>query len=73
MMDRFMDKLMESAAAAYMPKIEEMKKARKAELEEMRAKVKTDPGQVEAWFDKEIEKLGNMDVKDMMKNATAGI
>ena len=73
MMDRFMDKLMESAAAAYMPKIEEMKKARKAELEEMRAKVKTDPDQVEAWFDKEIGKLDNTDVKEMMKNATAGI
>ena len=73
MMDRFVDKLMESAAAAYMPKIEEMKKARKAELEEMRAKVRTDPDQVEAWFDREIGKLDNMDVKDMMKNATAGI
>ena len=73
MMDRFMDKLMESAAAAYMPKIEEMKKARKAELEEMRAKVRANPEQVEAWLDKEIEKLGNMDVKDIMKNPTAGI
>ena len=73
MMDRFMDKMMESAASAYMPKIEEMKKARKAELEEMRAKVKTDPDQVEAWFDKEIGKLDNTDVKEMMKNATAGI
>ncbi len=68
-----MDKLMESAAAAYLPKIEEMKKARKAELEEMRAKVKTNPDQVEAWFDKEIGKLDNTDVKEMMKNATAGI
>jgi hypothetical protein len=69
MLDRFMDRLMESATAAYMPRLEEMAKARKAELEEMKAKVRSDPDMVESWFDKEIAKLGNMDVKDMMKNA----
>ena len=73
MLDRFMDRLMEGAAAAYMPKLEEMAKARKAELEEMRSKVRVSPEEVETWFNKEIDKLGNMDVKDMMKNATAGI
>jgi len=69
MLDRFMDRLMESATAAYMPRLEEMAKARKEELEEMKAKVRSDPDMVEAWFDKEIAKLGNLDVKDMMKNA----
>jgi hypothetical protein len=69
MLDRFMDRLMESATAAYMPRLEEMAKARKAELEEMKAKVRSDPDMVESWFDKEIAKLGNMDVKDMIKNA----
>lgn len=64
---------MESAAAVYMPRIEEMAKARKAELEEMKAKVRADPQQVEAWFDREMEKLGSMDVKEIVKNATAGI
>ena len=64
-----MDRLMESATAAYMPRLEEMAKARKAELEEMKAKLRSDPDMVESWFDKEIAKLGNMDVKDMMKNA----
>lgn len=73
MLDKFMDRLMESAASAYMPRIEEMAKARKAELEEMKTKVKTNPEEVEAWFHKEIEKLGSMDVKDIIKNATAGI
>jgi hypothetical protein len=73
MMDKFIDRLMESAASAYMPRLEEMARTRKAELEEMKAKVRTSPDQVEAWFDKEIEKLGNMDVKEIMKNATAGI
>ncbi|MEW6604678.1 MAG: hypothetical protein AB1351_08330 [Thermoproteota archaeon] len=73
MLDKFMDRLMESAVGAYMPKLEEMAKARKAELEEMKAKMRTNPDEVEAWFDKEIAKLENMDVKEMMKNATAGI
>jgi hypothetical protein len=73
MMDKFIDRLMESAASAYMPRLEEMARTRKAEREEMKAKVRTSPDQVEAWFDKEIEKLGNMDVKEIMKNATAGI
>lgn len=68
-----MDKLMESATSSYMPKVEEMAKARKAELEEIKIKVRTSPEQVEAWFDKEIEKLQNMDIKEIMKNATAGI
>jgi hypothetical protein len=73
MMDKFMERLMESAASAYMPRLEEKVRERKAELEEMKVKVRTNPDQVEAWFDKEIEKLQNMDVKEIMKNATAGI
>lgn len=73
MMDKFMERLMESAASAYMPRLEEKARERKAELEEVKAKVRTNPDQVEAWFDKEIEKLQNMDVKEIMKNATAGI
>jgi hypothetical protein len=73
MLDKFMDRLMESAASAYLPQIEKMAQARKAELEEMKASVRADPEKVEAWFDKEINKLSNMDVKDLMKGATAGI
>ncbi len=68
-----MDRLVESAALAHAPRLEEMVRARKVELEEMNAKVRISPDQAEAWFDKEIEKLQNMDVKDIIKNATAGI
>ena len=56
-----------------MPRLEEMAKTRKAELEEMEAKVRADQQQVEEWLDKEMEKLRSMDVKEIMKNATAGI
>lgn len=68
-----MDRLVESATAAYMPRLEELAKTRRSELEDMRAKVRANPEEVEAWFDKEINKLTSMDVKDMVKNATAGI
>ena len=73
MLDKFMDRLMESAASTYMPRLEELAKARKVELEEMKSKVRANPDQVEDWLDREIAKLDHMDVKDIMKNATAGI
>ena len=75
MLDKFVEKLMESAASAYMPRLEQMADNRRAELMEIKSKVRTNPEQVEEWFDKEIEKLGTMDIKDLMNkvNATAGI
>jgi hypothetical protein len=73
MLDKLMDKMIESAKSAYMPKMREMAMARKEELEEIRTMVRTNPEQVEAWFDKEIEKLHNIDINEIMKNATAGI
>lgn len=68
-----MEKMIESATSAYLPKVEEKAEVRKAELEEMKAKVRTDPEQVEEWFNKEIDKLQNIDIKEIMRNATAGI
>ncbi len=68
-----MEKMMESATSSYLPRIEEKARARKSELEEIKMKVRTNPEQVEEWFDKEIDKLQNIDIKKIMKNATAGI
>jgi 3-methyladenine DNA glycosylase AlkD len=73
MLDKFMEKMIESATSAYLPRVEEKAKARKEELEEMKLKVRANPEQVEEWFDKEIDKLQNIDIKEIMKNATAGI
>ena len=39
----------------------------------MKVKVRTNPEQVEEWFDNEIDKLQNIDINEIMKNATAGI
>ena len=68
-----MEKMMESATSSYLPRIEEKARARKLELEEIKMKVRTNPEQVEEWFDKEIDKLQNINIKEIMKNATAGI
>jgi hypothetical protein len=73
MLDKFLEKMIEGATSAYLPKLEEKAKARKAELQEMKVKVRTNPEQVEEWFDKEIDKLQNIDMKEIVKNATAGI
>lgn len=67
MLDKFTEKLLESAMSTYGPKLEELSKERVSELEAMKAKVRTDPEAVESWFDKEIKKAANMDVTDVMK------
>ena len=68
-----MEKMIESATSAYMPRVEEKVRERKSELEEVKTKVRINPEQVEEWFDKEIDKLQNINIKDIMKDATAGI
>jgi 3-methyladenine DNA glycosylase AlkD len=73
MLDKLMEKMMDSATSVYAPKLEEKAKARKEELQEVRNKIRTDPEQVEEWFNKEIEKLSNINIKELMKDATAGI
>jgi hypothetical protein len=70
MLDRFMDRLMESAASAYMPRIEEMAELRRKELVEIKSKIRSEPDAVEAWFDTEIDKVGKIDPKDLLGKIT---
>jgi hypothetical protein len=67
MFDSWMEKLMQNAASAYMPRLESIAEGRKAELTEMKSKIRTKPEEVEEWFDKEILKLGSMNVSDMLQ------
>lgn len=67
MLDKFTEKMVENAMAGYRPRLEEMSKIRIDELVAAKAKVRTHPEEVEAWFDKEIAKAGNMDVSDILK------
>jgi hypothetical protein len=61
MFDNLTKRLMESAAESYMPRLEALANERKAKLKEMRAKVRTHPEEVEAWLEKEIGKVGDID------------
>ncbi len=57
---------MQSAASAYMPKLKTIAEERRAELTEIKSKIRTKPEEVEEWFDREILKLGSMNVSDMV-------
>lgn len=68
-----LDKFLAGAVEAYMPQLAKMRAERASELAEIKAKIRVNPEEVEAWFDKEIDKLTSMDVKNLLKDAPAGI
>ena len=67
MLDKFLEKFLESAASAYIPKLELIAQTRANELVAMKKKVRTYPEEVEAWFDKEIGKVSNVDITELME------
>jgi len=56
----FTSKFIQAAFAISFSKVEEIKNNRIKELLEMKSKIKEDPGVVENWFDKEIDKISNV-------------
>ena len=66
LLDKWMEKMMESAASAYMPKLESIAEERRAELSTMKSRIRSNPEEVERWFDQQIEKLNGMNVADML-------
>jgi len=67
MLDGFTEKLLENVMSGYKPRLEEMSKIRVDELTVTKAKVRTHPEEVEAWFDTEIAKAGNLDFSEILK------
>ncbi|MEW5840016.1 hypothetical protein [Nitrososphaera sp.] len=63
----WIEKALESA-----PWVVAARDRRVAELREIRSKVRSDPEEVEAWLDREIEKLSDIP-GFLKKDATAGI
>jgi len=61
---------METAANAYLPRIEEVAELRRKELVEMKSKIRSEPNAVEAWFDIEIDKIAKLDPKDLFSRIT---
>jgi hypothetical protein len=73
MWDKLMDKIIESTTSAYLPRIKQLTEERYTELIDIKLKVRTNPEEVEAWFDKEIKKLSEMDIKDLMNKVNAPV
>jgi hypothetical protein len=67
MLDGFTEKMMENALSGYRPRLEALSKVRVDELAAVKAKVRTRPEEVEAWFDSEITKASRMDVSDILR------
>jgi len=67
MLDKFTEKLLANAMSCYRPGLQEISKVRVDELAVTKAKVRTHPEEVEAWFDIEIAKAENMDFIDILK------
>lgn len=67
MINGFTEKLLENAMSGYKPRLEEMSKIRVDELAVTKAKIRTHPEEVEAWFDAEIAKARNLDFSDILK------
>ncbi len=67
MFDSWLEKLVQNAASTYTPRLESIAEARRAELTELKAKIRTKPEEVEEWFEREIIKLGSVNVSDMLQ------
>ncbi len=70
MLDKIIDRLMETAANAYMPRIEGVAELRRKGLVEMKSKTRSEPNAVEAWFDTEIDKVVKLDSKNLFSKIT---
>jgi hypothetical protein len=67
MLDKFTEKMVETALSGYMPRLQEMSKERAEELERIKAKVRSNPDEVEAWLDGEIAKARDVDAMGVLK------
>lgn len=69
MFESFVNQLVESALASRKSELEAMANARAAELASVRSKVRSQPEEVEAWLDREIEKISSMNIGNLLRNA----
>jgi hypothetical protein len=69
MLESFTNKLLENVVSAYSSKVEDMAQARGVELASVKSKIRTHPEEVEAWFDREIDKVKGVDINAILRNA----
>ena len=71
MFDNFMERILVSVASQYIPKLQNITSVRADELTVMKEKILTSPEEVEAWFDKEIERVRNVDMLGLINKLKA--
>jgi len=62
------ERLVEGVASEYSSQIESISKVRAEKLTGIKSKIRTNPDEVEAWFDKEIARIGEIDLSDLLRN-----
>jgi hypothetical protein len=60
--DNFMERMLVSVASQYIPKLQNIASVRADELTVMKEKIRSSSEEVEAWSDKEIERVHNVDM-----------
>ena len=71
MFDNFMERILVSVASQYIPKLQNITSVRADELTVMKEKIRTSPEEVEAWFDKEIGRVRNVDMLGLINKLKA--
>ena len=69
--DNFMERMLVSVASQYIPKLQNIASVRADELTVMKEKIRTSPEEVEAWFDKEIGRVRNVDMLGLINKLKA--
>ena len=71
MFDNFMERILISVASQYIPKLQNITSVRADEVTVIKEKILTSPEEVEAWFDKEIERVHNVDMLGLINKLKA--
>jgi hypothetical protein len=66
MFDNMVERILLNVTSQYVPKLENIACIRAIELTAMKEKIRSSPDEVEAWFDKEIQKVRNVDMSDLI-------
>ena len=69
--DNFMERMLVSVASQYIPKLQNIASVRADELTVMEEKIRSSSEEVEAWLDKKIERVRNVDMLGLINKLKA--
>ena len=62
------EKIVEGVASAYSTQLAAISRDINEQFAYIKSKIRTNPDAVEAWFDKEIARIGAIDFSDLLRN-----